>query len=60
VAVLGPRQADAAAWPAIKLAAWTMPSFPGNGARGGGRGQGMGGGGDAFSDVLGFGGDTPW
>jgi hypothetical protein len=61
VAVLGPRQADAAAWPAIKLAAWTMPSLPSSGPRGAGRGrEGMGGGADAFSDVLGFGGDTPW
>lgn len=63
VAVLGPKQTEGTAWPAIKLAAWTMPSFPsgaGNNGRGG-RGPGMGGGGaDAFSDVLGFGGDSPW
>jgi hypothetical protein len=62
VAILGPKQADAAAWPAIKLAAWTMPSFPAAnaGGRGGGRGGAGGGGADAFSDVLGFGGENPW
>jgi hypothetical protein len=64
IAVLGPKQAGAAALPAIKLAVWTMPAFPagaGNGNTRGGRGQGMGGGGaDAFSDMLGFGGENPF
>jgi hypothetical protein len=62
IAVLGPKQTDAAVLPAIKLAVWATPSFPtgaGNGRGGGGRGQGLGGGADPFSDMLGFGGESP-
>jgi hypothetical protein len=64
IAVLGPRQAQGQAIPAIKAAVWTMPQMPASAeGRSGVRGPGMGamGGGDAFSDMLGMaGGETSW
>jgi len=60
VAVLGPREAPATGLPAIKLAVWTMPSWPAGGRGGRGRGEGATGTADPFSDLLGAGGDTPW
>ena len=60
IAVLGPKQADALAWPAIKLAVWTLPSWPAAGGGGRGRGEAGPGSADPFSDLLGVGGETPW
>jgi hypothetical protein len=60
IAVLGPKQADAVAWPAIKLAVWTLPSWPSGGRGGRGRGEAGPGSADPFSDLLGVGGETPW
>ena len=60
VAVLGPKRAPAQGLPAIKLVAWTTPSWP-SGARGTrGRGEAGAGSADPFSDLLGAGGDTSW